>query len=98
MSCKHNHEHGNEKPEDKPHMMEYQDYELQTLFEGICEQVLDYLGIEDGRIFLYHNFIGFEDAIDVKIDAYKQGKRITVKTDLTDEAIKRICEGWKDGQ
>ena len=77
-------------------VMDYYDFEIQELFEGICEQILDYLGVDDGRIFLYHNFVGFEDAIDMKIEAYQQGKRITVKTDLTDEAIKRICEGWKD--
>lgn len=76
--------------------MDYNDFELQELFEGICEQVLDYLGVENGRSFLYHNFVGFEDFIDMKIDAYKQGKRITQKTDLTDDAIKRICEGWKN--
>lgn len=86
---------GNKKSIRPEGAVDYQDFEIQELFEGICEQVLDYLGIDDGRKFLYHNFVGFENAIDMKIEAYQQGKRITKKTELTDEAIKKICEGWK---
>ena len=86
---------GNKKSIRPEGAVDYQDFEIQELFEGICEQVLDYLGIDDGRKFLYHNFVGFENAVDMKIEAYQQGKRITQKTDLTDESIKKICEGWK---
>ena len=90
----HNHAH-DDKPKGKPHMMDYQDYELQSLFEGICEQVLDYLGIEDGRIFLYKQFASFRTAVDMKIDDYKAGNRITVRLDTPDESIIKICDGWK---
>lgn len=80
------------KPENA---VDYQDYELQTLFEGLCEQSLDYLGIEKGRTFLYDNFPDFFDWIDIKIEAYKQGKRITRKTDRPDESIIKICKGYE---
>ena len=82
--------------EDVGQNMDYIDFEIQELFEGICEQVLDYLGIDDGRDFLYHNFVGFENAIDIKIADFQKGNRITEKTELTDESIKKICEGWKE--
>ena len=81
--------------EDVGQNMDYIDFEIQELFEGICEQVLDYLGIDDGRDFLYHNFVGFENAIDIKIADFQKGNRITEKTEITDESIKKICEGWK---
>ena len=82
--------------EDVGQNMDYIDFEIQKLFEGICEQVLDYLGIDDGRDFLYHNFVGFENAIDIKIADFQKGNRITEKTEITDESIKKICEGWKE--
>lgn len=72
--------------------MEYVDYQIQELFEGLCEQILDTLGIEDGRKFLKKNFVGFEEAIDMKIAEYQKGNRITKKLDKPDEAIKRICQ------
>lgn len=72
--------------------MEYVDYQIQELFEGLCEQILDTLGIEDGRKFLKKNFVGFEDAIEIKIAEYQKGNRITKKLDKPDEAIKRICQ------
>ena len=72
--------------------MEYVDYQIQELFEGLCEQILDTLGIEDGRKFLKKNFVGFEDAIEIKIAEYQRGNRITKKLDKPDEAIKRICQ------
>lgn len=31
------------------HKMDFTDYQIQELFEGLCEQILDYLGIEKGR-------------------------------------------------
>ena len=75
--------------------MDYHDFEIQELFEGICEQVLDYLGIDGGRTFLYHNFVGFEEAIDIKIADFQKGNRITRKTDRPDESIIRICKGYE---
>ena len=80
------------KPKDA---VDYQDFQLQELFEGLCEQSLDYLGIEKGRTFLYDNFPNFFDWIDIKIDSYKQGKRITPKLDKPDEAIIKICKGYE---
>lgn len=75
--------------------VDYQDFQLQELFEGLIEQVLDYLGIDKGKNFLYQNFVGFEDFIDKKIQAYQAGKRITEKTDTPDESIIRICKGYE---
>ena len=75
--------------------VDYIDFELQELFEGICEQVLDYLGLEKGGRFLYDNFKGFKEEIDIKIKAYSQGTRITRRLDKPDPQIMKICEGWK---
>ena len=80
------------RPEDA---VDYQDFQLQELFEGLCEQVFDYLGIEKGKRFLYDNFKGFTDWIDMKEDAYKQGNRITKRLDTPDESIIRICKGYE---
>lgn len=76
--------------------MDYHDYQLQVLFEGLCEQILDYLGTEDGRQCLYKKFPGFEPAVDVKVESYICGHRITKKTDEPDAEIIKICEGWKN--
>ena len=75
--------------------VDYQDFELQELFEGICEQVLDYLGIEKGTKFLYENFENFKSEVDMKIEAYQQGKRITRKLDKPDPDIIKICKGYE---
>ena len=83
------------KPVKPKGAMDYQDFQLQELFEGLCEQALDYLGIDKGRNFLYDNFPNFFNEIDMKIDSYKQGHRITKKTEKPDESIIRICKGYE---
>ena len=76
--------------------MTYYDFQLQELFEGLCEQVFDYLGPAQGKKFLCDKFKGFEDAIDIKFSAfYGEKKRITKKLDEPDPQIMKICEGWK---
>lgn len=83
------------KPVKPENAVDYQDFQLQELFEGLCEQSLDYLGIEKGRTFLYDNFPNFFDWIDMKIEDYKQGHRITKKLDRPAEQIIRICKGYE---
>ena len=90
------HIHTDDREPVKPeNAVDYQDFQLQELFEGLCEQSLDYLGIEKGRTFLYDNFPNFFDWIDMKIEDYKQGHRITKKLDRPDEQIIRICKGYE---
>ena len=33
----------------KEHPVAYSDYQLVVAFEGLCEQICDYLGVEKGR-------------------------------------------------
>ena len=80
---------------DKGKLTHIADYQLQELFEGLCEQSLDYLGIEKGRRFLYDQFPQFIEEVDMKIDAYKEGKRITRKLKEPDPDIVRICKGYE---
>lgn len=77
------------------HKMDYVDFQIQEVFEGLCEQIVDYLGVEVGRKFLYDNFPNFVAEIDIKIESIENGVRITRKTQIPDSEIVRICEGYK---
>ena len=81
--------------EEKGKLTHIADYQLQELFEGLCEQSLDYLGIEKGRKFLYDKFPQFIEEVNLKIDAYRDGKRITRKLNKPDPDIVKICKGYE---
>ena len=80
---------------EKPQPIHVADFQLQELFEGLCEQSLDYLGIEKGRKFLYDSFPEFREWVDMKIEAYQKGKRITKKLSKPDSDIVKICKGYE---
>lgn len=62
------------------------------LFEGLCEQILDYLGTDEGRHLLYRKFPQFRTEVDIKTEAYMRGHRITRKQSVPDPQIVRICD------
>lgn len=64
-------------------------------FRTICEQTLDYMGIEKGRPLLLKMFPTNIAWIDDIIADYEKGERMSVKLDVPDEGIIAIIQAYE---
>ena len=71
-------------------IMSKEDFDTLYTFRAICEQVLDYLGNEQGKAKLEELFSDNKEWVDAVYVGYCKGDRITERLDKPDEDILRM--------